>query len=676
MIKLVIRFCISAGTLWRYGLYIVLMTSAVTNAADTSHPYLIGRGMSDITGPSYGIQMWGFGRNDQLTEGLHIRQRSRAFVIAQADEPTKRLVFVTADLGSIEHHITLAVIDQLEQRYGDTYSINNVILSATHTHAGPGGYWHSRTDLGLDGGFYPAHFAAIVKGIVASIARAHDDLQPGAIHLAKGKLSNGGANRSVPAYMENPQIERDQHIANTPTEMTLLKFSDDSGDIGIVNWHALHPTAMNYYNRLISGDHKGYASLKMERMQGTSYSDKGDFVAAFAQSDPGDVSPNTNLDNTGPGTTDVETTQIMGERQLRVALELFDNAREALSGPVETRQIYVDLSDYIVDASFTNAGPQKTCPSAYGYAFAGGSTEDGGGHFLFEEGMTEQSVWLDALISWLTGAPKWTEAVKACQAPKAILFETGTGQPPLQSQIRSVTIARVGQLIILAMPTEVTTMAGRRLRTAVMAQLGDWAKHAILAGYSNGYAGYITTPEEYLLQHYEGGHTLHGRWTLPAYRQIASQLASSLETGSAVKSNVTYDDWRGKSYETTLHSGVINAPPKAANYGDPLPMNRLQYRKGETVVAEFWSSNPTANYVTGNNYLLVEIKTSTGWKAVASDSDWNTTIRWRKKRGSFVATLNWRTAEDIAAGDYRITHLGQDTLGHAFTGISDTLQIK
>jgi neutral ceramidase len=315
MIKLVIRFCISAGTLWRYGLYIVLMTSAVTKAEDTPHPYLIGRGMSDITGPSYGIQMWGFGRNDQLTEGLHIRQRSRAFVIAQADEPTKRLVFVSADLGSIEHHITLAVIDQLEQRYGDTYSINNVILSATHTHAGPGGYWHSRTDLGLDGGFYPAHFAAIVKGIVASIALAHDDLQPGAIHLAKGKLSNGGANRSVPAYMENPQIERDQHIANTPTEMTLLKFSDDSGDIGIVNWHALHPTAMNYYNRLISGDHKGYASLKMERMQGTSYSDKGDFVAAFAQSDPGDVTPNTNLDNTGPGTTDVETTQIMGERR-------------------------------------------------------------------------------------------------------------------------------------------------------------------------------------------------------------------------------------------------------------------------------------------------------------------------------------------------------------------------
>ena len=676
MIKLLIRLCLGSGVTLRRGLGILVLVSGASNAVDTSQPYLIGRGMSDITGPSYGVQMWGFGREDQLTEGLHIRQRSRAFVIAQADKPAQRLVFVSADLGSIEHHITLAVIDQLQQYYGDTYSIDNVILSATHTHAGPGGYWHSRSNLGLEGGFYPAHFSAIVNGITASIISAHDDLQPGAIHLGKGNLNNGGANRSVPAYMENPQIERDQHLENTPIEMTLLKFSDDSGNIGMLNWHALHPTAMNYYNRLISGDHKGYASLQMEKMQGTTYRDKNDFVAAFAQADPGDVTPNTNLDNTGPGASDVETTQIMGDRQLQVALSLFENAREALSGPIETRQIYIDLSDYAVDGKFTGAGSQTTCPSAYGYSFAGGSTEDGGGHFLFEEGMTEQSMWLDVLIGWLTGAPKWTEEVKACQAPKAILFETGSGQPPLQSQIRSVTIARIGQLVILAMPTEITTMAGRRLRTAVMNELGDWAQHIAVAGYSNGYAGYVTTPEEYLLQHYEGGHTLHGRWTLPAYRQIASRLASALETGSIVKSTATYDDWRGKSFETILHSGAISPLPEGSSYGDPLSMNRSEYRKGETIVAEFWSSNPSASYVTGNNYMLVEIKTPTGWQTVVSDSDWNTTVRWRKKRGSFIAKLSWHTPLTTEAGEYRLTHQGQDAEGNVFRGISGNIQIN
>ncbi|MBT3608836.1 MAG: hypothetical protein HN516_00700, partial [Gammaproteobacteria bacterium] len=241
-------------------IFLLVLLSGGLKAADPSNPYLIGRGIADVTGPSYGIQMWGFGRADQLTEGLHIRQRARAFVIAQADNPSQRLVFVSADIGSIEHHITLSVIDQLQLRYGDSYNIDNVIISATHTHAGPGGYWHSRSDTGLDGGFYPEHFAVIVKGITASIVSAHEDLQPGNILLGKGRVTDAGANRSVTAYLENPQEERDQYAENTPTEMTLLKFVDDSGPIGVLNWYALHPTAMNFYNPLISGDHKGYAS--------------------------------------------------------------------------------------------------------------------------------------------------------------------------------------------------------------------------------------------------------------------------------------------------------------------------------------------------------------------------------------------------------------------------------
>ena len=673
-----IKFTTGSATFSLQGMFLcaLILLPGSLSADDASNPYLIGRGMSDITGPSYGIQMWGFGRADQLTEGIHIRQRSRAFVIAQADEPSKRLVFVSADLGSIEHNITLEVIDQLQERYGNVYTIDNVILSATHTHAGPGGYWHSRSSLGLDGGFYPEHFAAIVSGITASIVSAHDDLQPGNIYLGKGRVSNAGANRSVPAYLENPQSERARYGENTPTEMTLLKFVDDTGDIGMLNWYALHPTAMNFYNKLISGDHKGYASLQAEQLRGTRYGGEGEFVAAFAQADPGDVTPNTNLDNTGPGETDVDTTRIMGERQLQVALTLFDQANEALAGPIETRQIYVNLAHYEVNDRFTHAGQQATCPSAYGYSFAGGSTEDGGGHFLFEEGMTEQSMFLDFLIRWLTGAPKWTESVKNCQSPKPILFETGSGTPPMQSQIRSVTVARIGQFVILALPTEVTTMSGRRLRETVMSELGDWAQHIVLAGYSNGYAGYVTTPEEYLLQQYEGGHTLHGRWTLPAYQQIVSYLASALEADSAVESNLAYDDWRGKSPETVLHDGSVNPPQQGADYGDALPENNTQYRQGETVVAEFWSTNPSANYRTGNSYLQVQRKTAAGWQTIATDDNWNTTVRWRTEGESFVAVLSWTTSVDIEPGNYRLKHLGHDPHGVLFSGVSREITIN
>lgn len=649
---------------------------ALPSLTQATQPYLIGRGISDITGPLVGVPLWGFGRPDQIGEGLHTRLRSRAFVIAQADEPDKRLVFVSADLGSIDHHMTLEVLERLQPRLGRQYTLGNVIISATHTHSGPGGYWQSRTATGLDGGLYPDHFDAIATGITDSIVRAHQDLQPGEILINSGRVTNAGANRSLVAYLENPEQERARYRDSTNTQMTLLKFVDDSGEIGMLNWYALHPTAMNFYNHLVSGDHKGYASLQVERDRGTRYDSTEDFVAAFAQADPGDVTPNTNLDNTGPGETDVETTRIMGQRQVDVALELFASAEERLVGPIETRQIYIDLSNYAVKDRFTGNGLQHTCPSAYGYSFAGGSTEDGGGHFLFREGMTKQQLWRDWLIRLVTGAPKWTEAVKTCQEPKPILFETGSGNPPLQSQIHSITLARVGQLVILAMPVEVTTMAGRRLRDTVMTELGDWAEHIVLAGYANGYSGYATTPEEYMLQQYEAGHTLHGRWTLSAYQQLASQVAKALQTGAPLVSDLGYDDWRGKSEGRPLPAGNSNSPAIDPRAGEVIgAATRARYQPGEIVVVEFRSTNPTAHFPLLVKHLVVEQETSTGWQPVADDGDWATRVRWREDREATVARLSWDIPADTSPGSYRLTHRGIDRSGRHFSGTSSTFEV-
>lgn len=632
--------------------------------------------MADITGPAVGMHMWGFGRPDQITEGIHFRQRSRAFIVAQRDQPEQRMVFVSADLGSVDHPMTLEIIERLQGKFAQLYTLDNVIISATHTHSGPGGYWHSRNDTGLDGGFYPRHFEVIVSGIVRSIAKAHRDLQPGTIAINSGRVNDAGVNRSVSAYLANPEAERLRYRDNTPKDMTLLKFIGDSGPIGMINWYALHPTAMNYYNRLISGDHKGYASLVMESEKGTTYQSDDDFVAAFAQSDPGDVTPNTNLDNTGPGETDIETTQIMGQRQLRVASQLFEQASEVLAGPIDYRRVYVDLSDYEVSNQFTGKGTQTTCPSAYGYSFAGGSTEDGGAHFLFHEGMVDQSYLMDLLIRFVTGAPQWTEAVKACQSPKPILFETGSGTPPLQSQVHQVSLFRIGQLVILALPTEITTMAGRRLRESVMSQLGDWAQHIVIAGYANGYSGYVTTAEEYTLQQYEGAHTLHGRWSLAAYQQIASQLATALEVGQPAVTHTAYDDWRDRVTKLELPVDSVSPPPQGHSYGSALPLQKKEYQRGDTVTAQFWSSNPTESYETGNNFLLVERNTPQGWVTIATDANWITRVRWTLQDDAYQAAVSWEVPMDSNAGQYRLVHAGVDTNNRSFRGNSDTFRVR
>jgi neutral ceramidase len=624
-----------------------------------STQYLIGTGIADVTGPALGSPMFGYGKPGQNTEGIHTRLKSRAFIFVDP-KTQNRLLFASVDIGNIEHHIFLEVLDRLKVSYGDLYHKKNTILSATHTHSGPDGYSHARMAAGLGGSLDPAHFERIVSGIVKSIEGAHGNLVPGSILINSGNVIGAGENRSMKAYNANPVEERSRYNSAMDLDMTLLRLQGEKSALASINWFAVHPTSMTFNNKLISGDHKGYASLTWEQDSAT-YSDAlldENFIAAFAQSTPGDVTPNLNLNNTGPGKNDIDSTQIIGQRQLDVAQTLFNDATEVITGPIESRQLYVDMSNVSVTGEFTGAGEQVTCPSAYGYSFAGGSTEDGGGHFLFSEGMTDQKWWLDIIIKMVTGTEGWTQSVKDCQSPKAILLETGSGEVPLQSQIRSLTISRLGSLAIVAMPVEITTMSARRIRQSVKETLGDWAKHIVIAGYSNGYAGYVTTPEEYETQQYEGGHTVHGKWTLPAYLQSLTRLAQSLDDSSVTLSGPEYDDWRGKAPELSLFADTVDGIPAGKSFGDLIALDKKLVKKGEEVSVEFWSGNPSTGYRDDDVFVSIERKQEGIWQSVLTDTAWSTIIRWREEDDGLVAGVSWAVPANVASGTYRIKHLG------------------
>ena len=97
---------------------------------------------------------------------------------------------------------------------------------------------------------------------------------------------------------------------------------------------------------------------------------------------------------------------------------------------------------------------------------------------------------------------------------------------------------RVGNFVMLIMPGELTTMAGRRLRDAVRTKLisqgviGSDA-YVVIAGPANTYAHYVTTPEEYAVQRYEGASTIFGQWTLDSYIDKYSSLVGFLKDGNA-----------------------------------------------------------------------------------------------------------------------------------------------
>lgn len=72
---------------------------------------------------------------------------------------------------------------------------------------------------------------------------------------------------------------------------------------------------------------------------------------------------------------------------------------------------------------------------------------------------------------------------------------------PWQPSTVSIQEAFIGDVVIVAVPGEFTTMSGRRLKKeikdTVEANVGYSDAKVIIAGLSNIYSDYITTPEEY-----------------------------------------------------------------------------------------------------------------------------------------------------------------------------------
>jgi neutral ceramidase len=664
---------------------ILLALACTLPAAEDT--YLIGRSAADITLPVVGVQLLGFVRPDQISEGLQQRQYARTFVVADTSSKT-RLAIVTCDIAFPTHALKLAVLDRLKAKFGDRYGHGNVILAATHTHAAPGGFHHYIDAGPLGGGFFPQCFDALADGIAESITASDADLKPGKVLLSRGEVEGAGVNRSRVAYMNNPAEERARYANDVDTSMLQLKFVREDGPVGILNWFAVHGTSMNYFNKLVSGDNKGYAAYAVERAHGTHYTGKPEFVAAFAQTNCGDVTPNLNLNNTGPGKNDVESTRIIGSRQARVAEKLFAQDGEPLRGPVEFRHAFVDFSKLEVAAEFTGAGAKKTCAAALGYSFAAGSTEDGGGHPLFHEGMKESNPLIDSMARANFPGSAPTDELRQCQRPKAILLATGLTKPPSQEQVLPVEVARIGQLVLAVGPAEYTTMAGRRIRAALGKELGVDPQNVVIAGYANDYANYVTTHEEYDSQQYEGGSTLFGPWTEAGYRQEFVRLARALKSGQPVESKVTPVDMRTRVKTSKSLDGPDEQAPTGAKPGDAVTDAKEKYAAGELVSVNFWTGSPVNDYRRTDRFMAVERQAPGGntWQVVREDFDWDTTVRWKQtgndpaakaatdakpeaprigpaprvlRPDPYQAIVTWQTDAQTEPGTYRIVFYGK-----------------
>ncbi|KAI8077818.1 Neutral/alkaline nonlysosomal ceramidase [Halteromyces radiatus] len=693
--------------------------------------YLIGTGKADITGPVAEIHLFGYAEMNQIGNGILQRCFARSYIIVddddhQGEEPMvksavqRRLVFVNVDLQSMSLSVKFRVVERLQSIFGpDLYTMENVMISSTHTHSAVGGFLeYTLYEIPVKG-WIEETVQPIVSGITKSIVKAHHHLEKGNVTLHSGELFDTNINRSPAAYNLNPQHERNLYTSNVDKTMTLLGFYTEKQDLGLINWFAVHGVSVNKTNRLVNGDNKGYGSYWVEKnrlFSNSSTSTSSDkFVAAFAQSNEGDVSPHTlgsfctgtnipcdgtkmtkcpwfsTCQGRGPGWTvgHLESNRMIGENQARMATRLYLEAKGkyqyVLNGPVDFRQVYWNVPH--TKMIQPNGSIHSLCAPAMGLAFIGGTTDAEPGLGVYQS--TTHMPWYWKFVRAFIKTPSQSQV--ECHAPKPILFDTGEMSFPhaWQPNVLDIQLFRVGNTFIAAVPAEFTTMSGRRLRKAIADTLMDYGVNTasiILSGPANGYSSYVATFEEYQMQRFEGAATAYGPHTLEGYIQVFQALVRSMMTEQPIQIPSTMISSSGNiSPLTTIFDPTTmmmnpkrlafdftpkrtsDRPLLSFHFGDILKdtsSQRYYPTTSEIIVisASFVAGNPRHYPMLDGTFLTVEKKQQDGtWEIIRNDHDYDTRFRWNLKSklfGQSEAIIEWEINNKTEHGTFRLGYFG------------------
>lgn len=661
----------------------------------TSDNYLVGVGKADITGPVAEINLMGYADPAQLGSGLRQRLYSRAFIVGDPDSPRDRFVYLVLDTQSGDTAVRNGILEGLKD-LGPEYEVygrQNVAVTGTHSHSGPGAWLNYLLPQITSRGFSQQSYQAIVDGAVESIKQAHRSLSPGQLSFASVDIEDANINRSPYAYLANPKEERDKYDHNVDKTLTLLKLrrNSDKKDIGVLTWFPVHGTSMLGNNTLITGDNKGVAAYLFEKHAAQLDSTADGFVAGFSQANVGDTSPNINgaycesgpdegkqcdfktslcAGKNGPchgrgphwGLNDAGTASAweIGRRQYLGARSVYESMiTKSTFTPIEGSVVrslhtFVDMSNQTV--ILRNGSRAHTCPAAMGYSFAAGTT-DGPGAFDFKQNNpgdpNASPVWAVVRNSLHSPGPEQI----ACQAPKPILLDVGETEKPYlwTPNVVDIQLLRVGQLLIIVAPGEATTMAGRRWKEALQSHaLSAWDESSsatdplvVLGGPANTYAHYIATEEEYSIQRYEGASTLYGPHTLAAYINVTLDRLPYLSASSVSHSPLSPPSHPSLPNlelgpDPPIHTNsslsfispvVFDRAPLFKSFGDVATDVSPRYAVSSSPVikAAFVAANPRNNLRLGGTFAAIEKYTNQGtWETVRNDEDWSIVFEWER----------------------------------------------
>ncbi|RME70110.1 MAG: hypothetical protein D6776_12145 [Planctomycetota bacterium] len=217
----------------------------------------VGFGRVSLVTEIPGVTLGGYGGRGLVpAQGVHDPTYVKAMVIRT---PQRAVALVTYDLIGVQRTILEAIRRRgLPARVRLT--ADDLLLCASHTHAGYGSLAQRTGGLLLDGLFFVtcgpfrrAFFDEVVERTIAAITAAWDDLAPARIGVGSGRFEGLSHNRG-------------RHGDVTDPEIGLIKVTDPRGRVrGLVVNFTAHPTILGADNLLLSAGYPGALQRALER---------------------------------------------------------------------------------------------------------------------------------------------------------------------------------------------------------------------------------------------------------------------------------------------------------------------------------------------------------------------------------------------------------------------------
>lgn len=458
----------------------------------------------DIT-PQPGLSMFGHGPEGRRARGHRGRLYCRSLFVV--DARGESLAWAVCDLGAASGLLHRRIAERTLQTSG--IGADRLILSATHTHAGPAHFFGTRSDNGPLSTAVPGFDERLLDWLAARIARSVARAKTDAFAKGEAKLDwhfgklspRSSSNRSLNPHCTNPQpmgsspsfCGRDEAVyEEVDKTLSVLRVSREGKTVALFAVLGMHPTTIPNTNELYHGDAFGIAARRLH------YAHPDHPVVAIANGIAGDVSP-------------VVSRQSWPEAE-RVGAQLAEDVQATSSAPpttgtLDTQRAYREV---------TLRGPGLCDHGALGSPALGGS----------EDGRTRY----DAL-------PFAHEGVKlpqpeGCQGVKRVWDESDATEGPWAfPRFVPMAVARLAGALMVWLPYEPSTTHGVLLRQQLEK---DTRTPVVVVSLSNDHLQHVTTAAEYQQQHFEGASVIFGPKSGEFFAKQVNALVLGLEQPSRV----------------------------------------------------------------------------------------------------------------------------------------------